>query len=390
MDKTKIVYCTPSLYISGGVERVLTTKVNYLAEEAGYEIYIILTDGKGKEPYYQLSPKIHLIYLDVNFEKLWNLPFLLKIPVYLYKQGIYKKRLKKALFEIRPNVTVSLLRREINFITSIKDGSLKIGELHVNRKNYRNFEAGDTNFMKEMFAKLWMRQLIGKLRRLDRFIVLSHEDRDYWPELSNVTVISNPIPFETERQSELTSHKVIAVGRFVYQKGFDLLLKAWCTVNKRHPDWELYVYGKGDKSSYQAFADQHGLTNVHLEDAVTNIVDKYRDSSIFVLSSRFEGFVMVLIEAMSCGLPPVAFECPCGPRDAITDCDDGFLVPVGDTDAMAEKICYLMEHDQERKAMGAKAGEHIKRYNKPAIMHQWIVLFDTLLKKKAEKDKKSV
>ena len=111
--RKKIVYCTPSLYIPGGVERVLTTKANYLAEVAGYDITIILTDGKGKEPYYPLSPKVKIIQLDINFEELWHLSFIKKVFVYLKKQRIFKKKLTDTLMDLHPDITVSLLRREI-------------------------------------------------------------------------------------------------------------------------------------------------------------------------------------------------------------------------------------------------------------------------------------
>ena len=116
--KIKIVYCLPSLYIPGGMERVLTIKANYFAEKLGYDIYIILTDGKGLEPFYALSPKVHLIHLDINFNELWNKPLYKKLFIYACKQRLYKKRLTKCLFEIRPDITVSMLRREINFINS--------------------------------------------------------------------------------------------------------------------------------------------------------------------------------------------------------------------------------------------------------------------------------
>ncbi|MDE8707734.1 hypothetical protein PZH31_19900, partial [[Ruminococcus] torques] len=96
-------------------------------------------DGKGKPPCYTLSPKVKIIQLDIDFEELWELPLWKKVPVYLKKQRIYRRKLSAALSHLKPDITVSLLRREINFITSLKDGSKKIGELHVNRKNYRNF-----------------------------------------------------------------------------------------------------------------------------------------------------------------------------------------------------------------------------------------------------------
>ena len=169
----KIVYLTPALYMAGGVERVLTLKANYFAEHFGYDITIILTDGKGKPLFYPLSDKVNVINLDINFEELWTCSFLKKIFVYLKKQRLYKKRAREELLRLCPDITVSLLRREINFINDIKDGSRKIGELHVNRANYRNFEQGDANFIKNLFAKFWMRSLVGKLKRLDRFVVLT-------------------------------------------------------------------------------------------------------------------------------------------------------------------------------------------------------------------------
>ena len=139
--KLKIVYCTPSLYIAGGLERVLTLKVNYFVEKYGYDITIILTDGKGKPFAYPLSPKVKIINLDINFEELWDAPFFKKVWLYYKKQRQFKRRLTVELLQIRPDITDSLIRREINFITKIKDGSKKYGELHVNRANYRNFEA---------------------------------------------------------------------------------------------------------------------------------------------------------------------------------------------------------------------------------------------------------
>ncbi len=375
----RIAYCTPSLYIAGGVERVLTTKANYFADVLGYEIYIILTDGKGKEPYYKLSPKVKVIHLDINFEELWHLSFLRKIPVYLKKQRVFKRKLTEVLMEIKPDITVSLLRREINFITSIKDGSKKVGEIHVNKLNYRNFEANNTNLVKELFSKWWMGNLLSKLKKLDKFVVLSHEDKGYWHELDNVEVISNPLPFEPRKECALDSHRVIAVGRYVYQKGFDLLLDAWKIVNQKHPTWELHVYGSGDKKTNIEQACRDDIKNCFLEDAVNNIDEKYTESSIFVFSSRFEGFGMVLAEAMSCGLPCVSFACPCGPKDIINDGIDGLLVENGNVEELANKICYLIENEDIRKEMGKRAKINIQRYKEENIMKQWQNLFNELL-----------
>ena len=139
----KIVYLTPALYMAGGVERVLTLKANYFAEHFGYDITIILTEGKDKPLFYPLSDKVKVVNLNIGFEELWTCSFVKKIFVYLKKQRLYKKLVEAELMHLRPDITISLLRREINFINDIKDGSRKIGELHINRANYRNFEANE-------------------------------------------------------------------------------------------------------------------------------------------------------------------------------------------------------------------------------------------------------
>lgn len=217
-NKLKLVYITPALYMAGGVERVLTLKANYFAEHFGYDITIILTEGKDKPLFYPLSNKIKVINLNIGFEELWTCSFAKKVLVYLKKQRQFKKALTKELMRIHPDITVSLLRREINFINDIKDGSRKIGELHVNRANYRNFETNDSNFIKNLFAKFWMYSLVSKLKHLDQFVVLTEEDKKAWAELPNICVISDPLSFCPTQRSSLSIKRVIAVGRYVYQK----------------------------------------------------------------------------------------------------------------------------------------------------------------------------
>lgn len=378
----KLVYLTPALYMAGGVERVLTLKANYFAEHFGYDVTIILTEGKGKSPFYPLSERIKVVNLDIGFEQLWNCSFLKKIFVYLKKQRQYKKALTAELMKLCPDITVSLLRREINFLIGIKDGSKKIGELHVNRLNYRNFEANDTNFIKQLFAKLWMFSLVKQLKRLDRFVVLTEEDMLAWPELQNVSVIPDPLSFVPTAQSSLSVKRVIAVGRYVYQKGFDLLLQAWAKIERQCPDWMLVVYGDGDRAPYEQMMRNLGIDTSRclLNGPTTDIQREYVNSSLFVFTSRFEGFGMVLVEAMACGLPVVSFACPCGPKDIVRDGEDGFLVENGNIDELVQQLMKLMVDHRLRTAFARHAQQNAQRFNIEQTALRWKSVFESCTK----------
>ena len=378
----KLVYLTPALYMAGGVERVLTLKANYFAEHFGYDVTIILTEGKGKSPFYPLSDRIKVVNLDIGFEQLWNCSFLKKIFVYLKKQRQYKKALTAELMKLSPDITVSLLRREINFLIGIKDGSKKIGELHVNRLNYRNFEANDTNFIKQLFAKLWMSNLVKQLKRLDRFVVLTEEDKLAWPELKNVSVIPDPLSFVPTAQSTLGVKRVIAVGRYVYQKGFDLLLQAWAKIERQCPDWMLVVYGDGDRAPYEQMMRNLGIDTSRclLNGPTTDIQREYVNSSLFVFTSRFEGFGMVLVEAMACGLPVVSFACPCGPKDIVRDGEDGFLVENGNIDELVQQLMKLMVDHRLRTAFARHAQQNAQRFNIEQTALRWKSVFESCTK----------
>ena len=366
--------------MAGGVERVLTLKANYFAEQLGYDITIILTEGRNLPLFYPLSDKVKVVNLDLGFEELWHCSFLKKVYLYLKKQRQFKQKLRDELMRIKPDITVSLLRREINFITGIKDGSKKIGELHINRANYRNFDARESNFIKSLFSKFWMRNLVGKLQQLDKLVVLTDKDKASWVELSNVVAIPDPLSFQPSSRSELSHKRVIAVGRYSYEKGYDMLLSAWKKVAQECPGWRLDIFGDGDKSSLEQLIESLNIdrNTCALHGRTSDIEKEYVDSSLFVCSSRFEGFGMVIVEAMACGLPVVSFDCPWGPGSIISDGRDGVLVENANVDALADKIIQVLSAKDYMHELAQNAIYKSNKYKLESIALKWKSLFESL------------
>lgn len=376
----KLLYIYGGLYSPNGMSMMISQKVNYLAENTSYQVYVVLTEHPERRSIYALSNKVHVKTLTINYDDLDTMPFIKKLFCYWRKQRLFRRLLEEYMMELHPDITVSITRREINFLNKIQDGSKKIAEIHFARTYYRQFNNKylPPNINK-WISKKWIGELVDNLKLLDRFVVLTEEDSKNWPELSNVVVIPNFVSSIASKKSECKNKKVIAAGRYSYQKGFDMLINAWKYVNMLHPEWTLEIYGAGNNMAFQTMADELGLSSsVHCNSAVSNIVDIYSDCSIFVLSSRFEGFCLVVLEAMGAGLPIVSFACPCGPRDVIVNGENGLLVDNGNIRDMANKICYMIEHEEERIQMGKNAVICSQKYNKEIIMQQWINLFDSL------------
>ncbi|MBO7116426.1 MAG: glycosyltransferase family 4 protein [Prevotella sp.] len=376
----KLVYVTPAIYSAGGVERVVTVKANYFVEVLGYDVTIIVTEGKGRSSFFPLSDRVHVVNFELGFEELWNVAFCKKTYLYLKKIRKYKRLLRAELLRIRPDITISTLRREINFINDIKDGSKKIGELHVNRANYRSVKTEKSSLIKKMFARFWSDSLVSHLKKLDGFVVLTEKDKEAWTELDQVEVIPDPIPFVPTTFSQLTEKRVLAVTRYSYEKGIDLLLEAWAQVEKQTEEWRLDVYGNGDTTAFNALIDKLGIdrNRCQLHGYTCDVEKEYTNSSIFVCSSRFEGFGMVIVEAMACGLPVVSFDCPWGPRSIINDHEYGILVEKDNPTALAQGILSLVNDAALRMTLSGAAKRNVQSYKMEYIAAQWNRLFEDI------------
>ncbi len=368
----KLVYYLPSLEAPGGLERIITFKAGYFAEQ-GNDVTILTSELGDRKPYFPLSPKVKHIDLGIAFDYPYNQSHFTKLLKYPFRYRCFQKRFTKTLRKLSPDITISTLRRELNFINKINDGSIKIGEFHVTRHAYGAETLASGNPVLKWLKVQWNKKFVHNLSQLKQVILLTHEEAGFWPELSNISVIPNPIITPLNKKSDGKEKSVIAVGRYAPQKGFDRLIDSWALVIREHPDWMLRIYGDGIlRTELQTQIERLGLTEkCQLEHTVNNIADRYSESSIFVLSSRYEGFGMVITEAMGCGVPPVSFTCPCGPRDIINDGINGLLVEDGNIEDMAEKISFLIENVDRRLLMGQQAYEDAQKYKMENIAKQW-------------------
>ena len=360
----KILYLVNGITGSGGLERVLSIKASLLADHHSCDVMIVSLDEDVREPFFVFSDRIRLRSLKVRH---WN-PF--------RHLWAYRSRLQGVVDEFRPDIVCVCDDALKGFLVPmfLRTNASLVYERHSSKKIVLGQRKGFGYLLAMM--QLHLMDLLG--RRFDAFVVLSKGGRSEWP--FKTRIIANPISFFPVKPASLDNRKVIAVGRQVYAKGYDLLLPAWRRVQERHPDWVLEIYGKKEpRLQLDELAKKNGISgSVRFLDPVKNIESKFLDASIFVLSSRFEGFAMVLTEAMSCGLPCVAFDCPNGPSDIIESGRNGILVPAQDIDGLSESLCVLMESQERRKAMGGLARVTAAKYSPDQITAQWLDLFSEI------------
>lgn len=378
----KIIYCTHSTYNPGGMERVLLNKVTYLSALPEWEVSVVTTDQHQRPSFYPFPEKVRMTDLEINYSDDNDKGIWKKITSYLCKRKEHKRKLTALLLKEKLDIVVSLYPSESSFIPDIKDGSKKVLELHFNK--FFRIQYGRKGII-GLIDRWRTRQDERIVRRFDKFVVLTNEDKGYWGGLPNIEVIPNAAIHVSKNYSEVKNKRVIAVGRLDYQKGFDRLIQAWKLVQHtgRFSDWKLDIFGQGEwREMLQQMIDKQGLQNTVKINPPTNaILNEYVHSSLLVMSSNYEGFGMVLVEAMSCGVPVISFDCKCGPKDIIQPGINGLLVPNGDIQALADAMMKVMEDEAYRKMLSLNARKVVDTYSEQAVMSQWILLFTSITAK---------
>ena len=371
----RIVYCIPAN--SGGMERVLTRKVNYLAG-LGHELIIITTDQRGAKPFFPLDESIKQYDLGINYDENNGQGIFAKALAYPRKKRLHKQRLQALLLKLRADIVISMFGDDSSFLPKIKDGSKKILEYHFSK--LKRLQYGRTGLWR-LVDILRTKMDEWTVKPFDRFVVLTAEDQGYWGALPNIRVIPNPLPFTSEETSSCKATKVVAVGRYDFQKNFSKLLQLWARIAPQFPEWTLEIYGDGDqRCQLEQEVKELGISSsVTLAQPTHKMKEVYLSASIYAMTSRYEGLPMVLIEAQQMGLPIVSFACPCGPRDVIHDGEDGFLIPMGEDDIFLKALSTLMASEEKRVYMGQRAREASARYEVDAVMNKWLTLFSELV-----------
>lgn len=379
----KIVYIVKYIAQLGGLDRIISFKMNYLAEKLGYEVYL-LTYEQGNHPFsFSLSPKIQHTDINVRFFTRNKYAFIKRAYLYLKMRSTFKSRLNEKLETINPDIIVTLTDSYLllDILMSLKSKA-KVVESHVERNG--TIKQNDFTYNPLLFfmAKIYDNYILHSLKKCDAFVTLTKGDFQQWKGIPRKVIIPNVISINSGQCSTLQNKRVISVGRLEPQKGFDMLIAAWKIVSEKHPDWVLDIYGDG--GLYDTL--QGEIRRMNLSDSCTinkatsQIAEKYIESSIYAMSSIYEGFGLVLIEAMSFGIPCVSFDCPYGPSDIISNNIDGILVEPNNIDKLADGICSLIEDRERRMEYGKRAKISVERYSAENIMPKWDELFRSLLK----------
>jgi len=360
----KILYITPKINNEGGAARVMAVKANYLCDKLGYTIHIATQNEGNTNPFYEYHPSIHLHDITLKGTGI----------SFLYQ---YKKQIESLIRTLNPEVVVlsDFGWKAFFFPFIIKSSKPVVFEVHASKYNepieyVPNAINRVTHGLKYAFRNY-------SIKKFDKFVVLSKQALAEWDPSPKGIVIPNPLWLSNPPKASLDAQKVIVAARYSYEKGIDRLLHIWQQVLVKYPNWILEIYGKTKEAlPLEAVAAQLNLgTSVRFLPPAKNIEEKYSEASIYTMTSRSEAFAMVILEAMSCGLPVVGFDCPVGPRSLLQDKVNGFLIKDGDTTAFANQLMALMENKALRLEIGEQAQKIKEQYALETVMKQWDQLF---------------
>lgn len=378
----KILYIIGSLDQKGGTERVLANKANYFVDKFEDDIHIIINEHNTQQFAYDFSSKITFHNLNIS-QYLINpkLPIIARFLLKRKLNSIYKQKIN----EIQPDVII-VLQHDIydSIIPKYKLKTPIIREFHSSIDVIKLRATFIKNIIKR---NIFLHQTIKRYKNFDNFdyvILLTQKEADKKILKTQSVVIPNMIDkniYNQKRDYNNHSKNVISIGSMRDNgKRFDIQIKVWKEVIKKHPNWKLNIYGDGiERVKLQNLIDELKLTNyVILHGITNNVYEKFKQSSFFLFTSMAEGLPMVLIEALSCGLPVISFDCPEGPSEIIKDGKEGFLIENGNKKELQNKIEEIIENSELRERMSFNAFERSHFYRPKNISQKWKNFFNSI------------
>lgn len=372
----KLLFAISSLQNSGGSERSLIYRVNYLVNNFEYDITILTTDNESISSFYNIDPKV----------KILNIPIVLKNPSLFrslkslfYKSYDHESKIMEFIHNNKFDICTSF--GSINFLYNYQKGD-PITRIKESRFNYKRFFPNDSyNLLKLSWGLLRLVNSVLVLKKIDYLITLTNQDAKFWNRFhKKVIVMPNFINFKSTSISTLDSNLVIAVGRLEKEKDFSSLICAFSIVSKNYKNWKLEIYGDGSqKNELQKLICDLKLTkHVFLKGANNNIFQKYKHSSIYVHTAFYEGFGNSILEAMAHSLPIVAFKSVGGVKLLVKDKLNGFIVENRNIESLAIKIMQLMKNPELRIAMGKHSRLISENYSEAKVMLDWHKFYSSI------------
>ena len=370
----RLLYVENALAIHGGVERVVTDKLNWLVENVGNDV-CLLTANQGNHPVvFPLNPKVQWHDAGIMFHQVYRYSVWKRYCLLFKLHKLFRQYIAEIIRTFSPDVIVCT---SLDIVPDVIMARNSIPVVYESHSSYLFYKFDSYSWIQKLYIKYCYRVL----KKAQMIIALTEGDALVWKGVTrNVCVIPNIVHLnETNCYSDCQSKSVIFVGRYSFQKDIQTLLRIWEIVHTRHPDWVLHLFGGYGNLlvSLRKKIKCLGI-NVVMHQPKASINEDYLKSSMLLMTSRFEPFGLVLPEAMSCGLPVIAFDCPYGPADIISDGIDGYLIKNRDINAFANKVCLLMENEDMRISMGKAGIQSSQRYRANIIMPQWMQLFNQM------------
>lgn len=380
----KIAYIIESLATTGGVERMITEKANIFSEQYGFEVTILVCNQPHNQPNsFQLSASVKQIYLGISFYSQYKY----KYPKRLWAKFILYRKIKNKITEIvqrlNPDILLGVGHFEADLICSIDCKAKKIIESHEPRFLTKSGLTLNHTFITKAYYHLYRIIYLRTIeRKADAIVTLTEGDKKLWKRARRVEVIPNFSTMPVHCVSTCTTKRIISIGRLSREKGYERLIEAWGMVCHKYPDWHLDIYGEGYMyNSLMTLTKLYNVCNLTVNKFTPYISQEYANSSICAVTSFFEGFSLVILEAMKHGVPCVAFNCPFGPGSIINDSHNGFLINDGDIKMFADRLCRLIEDEKLRKQFSINAIEKSKSFDVDIIINKWIDLFEKITNK---------